>query len=45
MQQSSNGWLRLAALLSAIVSLLGAIKTIGDFFADLGGGDLRWSLS
>lgn len=44
MQSSSNGWVRLGLLISAIVVFFGAIVTIGDFVTDLKGGGLNWSL-
>jgi hypothetical protein len=43
MDLSNNGWLRLAALFSAVMALISAVRTIGDFLADLAGGGLRWS--
>jgi hypothetical protein len=42
---STNGWLRLAALVSAIVALVSGLKTIRDFLRDLEAGQLRWSLA
>jgi hypothetical protein len=45
MQTSSNGWVRLGLLISAIVALFSAIATVGDFVTDLRGGGLNWSLA
>jgi hypothetical protein len=45
MQTSSNGWVRLAVLISAIVAFFSAIATIGDFITDLKGGGLNWSFA
>jgi hypothetical protein len=42
---SNNGWLRLAALVSAIVALISGLKTIRDFLGDLEAGQLRWSVA
>jgi hypothetical protein len=45
MATSSNGWLRLAALVSAIVAFVRGLKTVRDFLTDLEGGQLRWSIA
>lgn len=45
MENSSNGWVRLAIVTSAVVALIGAIKTILRFLADFGDGRLDWSLA
>lgn len=45
MENSSNGWIRLALLTSAVVALVGAIKTILRFLADFGDGRLKWALA
>lgn len=45
MENSSNGWIRLALVTSAIVALTGALKTILRFLADFGEGRLNWSLA
>jgi hypothetical protein len=45
MERSTNGWLRLAVLSSAVMALISAVRTIGDFLADIAGGGLRWSAS
>lgn len=43
MATSSNGWLRLVSLFSALVAFVNGFKTVGDFLRDLEAGQLRWS--
>jgi hypothetical protein len=45
MQGSSNGWIRLALLISAAAALISSIGTIAGFVSDLEAGSLRWSVS
>jgi hypothetical protein len=45
MENGSNGWLRLAGAASALIALIGALKTILRFLEDLGGNGLNWSLA
>lgn len=45
MENSSNGWIRLAVVTGAVVALIGAMKTILRFLTDFGEGRLNWSLA
>lgn len=44
-QTSSNGWIRLALLISAMAALISSIETTATFASDLEAGSLRWSLN